>query len=228
MKVDTYTFFARVCPVLILFMPVLLAVYALFPETLTLSGIAIGTTGLLAVSFFLGQVGRDRGFEIQNSLFRGWGGVPTTQLLRHFGASNTITLQRYHKKLSQLLQKPFPSKADEQQAPHKADELYEAAVTLLRQKTRNPKEYPLVFKENTNYGFRRNLLACKPAGIAISALGAAATTSVAIATSDAHLWATAVICVMLLTLWLLRVNSDWVKIPAFAYARALLEASESL
>jgi hypothetical protein len=43
-------------------------------------------------------------------------------------------------------------------------------VRRLISATRNSSDYPLVFSENKNYGFARNLLAIRPVGIWTSAL----------------------------------------------------------
>ena len=117
---------------------------------------------------------------------------------------------------------------EEQLAPEEADRLYDAATALLRQKRRDLKAFPIVFKELTNYGFRRNLYGCRRSGILISFLSTLAIALVAFVEANVEHWVLCMIAAFFFGFWVFRVNSDWVKIPAFAYAKSLLEASESL
>ena len=116
-----------------------------------------------------------------------------------------------------------------------ADEIYEACVTLLREKTRDKKQFPLVFDENCSYGFRRNLWGLKPLGIAVSVVAVVAV--VALPLVEPTVWSTALKDRMLVPLlvnlvlvvgWLSVVTPRWVKLAADAYGQRLLESCERL
>jgi hypothetical protein len=106
------------------------------------------------------QVGRHLGKLKEKELFRLWGGPPTTKLLRHRHAPNHVRLARLHSDLQQLTGLTFPTSEAEAANPGDADSVYEAAVDYLRNETRDPGRFALVFDELCNYGFRRNLRGC--------------------------------------------------------------------
>ena len=126
------------------------------------------------------------------------------------------------------------SVADEQADPATADQTYTAWSTYVRMNTRDTKKYSLLFQENVNYGYRRNLWGLRPIGIITSALSAAIaaaccyqgfrTTSVI---SEAVVGA-GVVALAFLLLWIFRFNADWVRIPADAYAERLAEAVDTM
>lgn len=125
----------------------------------------------------------------------------------------------------------IPTAADEAADPVAADLIYEACTKLPISKTRDRRRFPLVFEENVNYGFRRNLWGMRPAGFAISAIATSAAAVALIANSEGPL-ALAWFIVLLanasfLAWWAFRINSDWVFIPAKAYAERLMETLDS-
>lgn len=228
MRFDLYTLLARISPIVVLLLPAAVAITAWVPGGISLVGILTSASGTIAVSFLAAQVGRDGGYLVQSKLWESWGGAPTTQALRHRGPTNPHLLERYHAKLATLLGKSFPSKAQEAATPQDADRIYEAAIALLRERTRDSKTYPLVFKELVNYGFRRNLYGCRSAGVLLSATAFIAAGLAAIFHQTPSTWGLAAIAAVFLVFWSLRVTSEWVKIPAFAYARAILETSDRM
>jgi hypothetical protein len=186
----------------------------------------------LAATFLLAQLGRDAGKRAEPALWRSWGGAPTTRRLRHRNHGvNPVIRARQHEKLSELMHAPLPMLQEEIDDPIRADATYEAAVLFLRENTRAA---ALVFKENVAYGFRRNLWATKPAGIFLSALGTAASVAAIwyrpVVNVNAWLMGAvpAVLNAMLLAWWLLRINTDWVRLAAEAYAERLLATTETL
>lgn len=228
MRFDSYTLLARIAPIVILFLPVAAAVAVWIPGGLSIIGLLTSTAVTIALAFLASQLGRDAGYLLQTKLWESWGGAPTTQVLRHRGPTNPHLLRRYHEKLSTLCGKPFPSMRQERNTPENADRIYEAAVALLRERTRDCETFPLVFKENVNYGFRRNLYGLKGTGIVLSLTSTTITCVHATLHHDPASWILMGILAFFVAFWLIRVNSDWVKIPAFAYARALLEACDRL
>lgn len=229
---DQYSFQARLLPALLVLLP---AAFALFAWTgievkwesalWALFGAAGGTT-------FLTILARNFGKAIEPKLWKSWGGAPTTQLLRHSGSANSVMRERWHKSLSKLLGKPLPTADEEAANPTHADEIYEAATKLQISKTRDTKKYHLLFKENMQYGFCRNLYAMKATGTTITILGLAASILsglwfIHVGGPQIRSWVCAAVCALFLLCWIFKIKSSWVKIPAFAYAERLFESTET-
>jgi hypothetical protein len=241
---DSYARQARLFPGLLMVFPPLMTVLAWFPQLLVSN---IGTTLLtIAVScgllYALGSWARTRGKNIEGTLLKQWGGWPTTLKLRHAGPLDSLTLARYHDFLRQhVLHWGAPTPAEENANPAKADGAYGSAVMWLKEKTR--KGFPLVDKENAQYGFRRNLFGMRPIGVVVCALAAAAslvaiyaqthefTTSALWTTSSAQrpeIWAAIVIDLVALFAWITVVNDQWVRQAGDQYADALLASCDQL
>ena len=227
---DKYTYQARLLPALITFTPVGFATAVWFPgETATWNW--LGTLFIsLGLAALLSQLGRDLGKRKEPWLFSRWGGAPTTRLLSHRQSRlNPLTLKRYHLKLQTLVPElKIPTSSEEAQDPSAADHVYDSCVHFLREKTRERKQFPLVFAENINYGFRRNLWAFKPIGISASLIGFV-TCGFAITrrlhgnTSGLLLSIVgATMSAALFLLWVFALSPNWVRIPADAYAERLL------
>ena len=230
---DHYSFRARLQPALLALLPAALATFAWTkPGERWVSSLwtLIGTAGF---TYFLAIIARNKGKQLEANLWLSWEGSPTTQLLRHAGCANPISRERWHKYLSRLLGKPFPTEQEEIANPSRADDIYQAAVKLLINKTRDQHKFHLVYKENVNYGFCRNLYAMKSIGILVSLLSIAASSfsgylSFHASTPQLAPWACALISALFLHWWIFTINGEWVKVPAFAYAERLLESTENL
>lgn len=233
---DKYSYEARLLPALIAFAPLGFAIAAWFPgETATWNW--LGTLFIsLGLGALLSQLGRDLGKRKEAWLFRQWGGIPTTKLLsRRLSRLDSSTLNRYHSKLQTLLPElEIPTTSDESQNPTAASEVYGTCILFLREKTRDRKRFPLVFSENVNFGFRRNLWALKPFGIPSSIVGIASCSLAVILrghrTASGLLLAIVGIAigVLLFVLWLAVFSPNWVRIPADAYAERLLGSLDNL
>jgi len=235
-KFDVYTRRARIAPCLIAFLPVLVTVFAIFPQQYAGLG---GIAGLLSwgsITALLAETSRELGKRKQPGLYKQWQGKPTTKLLRHRNAPNEVTLRRRHAKLEQCISDiKIPTALEERANPKLADDIYEECTAFLRRyTTRHRDEYPLVFEELCNYGFRRNLWGMKPIGITASVVGTI-TIGIFIAinwisgTSSSTLSiAGGVVNLAMLLAWLLLVNPEWVKTVADAYAERLMETCEHL
>ncbi len=238
---DQYTLRARFQPALLTVLPlgVLLSIWMPGDSLATggLSGL-IGTGGGTAL---LAQVGRDRGSKKQSALWESWGGPPTTRLLRFRDSSNRVILTRWRAKLEKLLGRELPTAEEEAQDPVGADQQYEAAVNFLREATRDAYKFPLVFAENVNYGFRRNLWGLKPYGLVLAALATAASWGLFLLSAGlptAESWLDTVVMnpdgititrlvgsafnTAAIAVWLFFITPGWVRIPAEAYAQRLL------
>lgn len=110
----------------------------------------------------------------------------------------------------------------------------ESAVKWLLEATRDSNKFPLVLKENTDYGFRRNLFGTRSFGIAISLL-----SLVVIGLVVGNNWdgdpqtvpsrhgLAAAFCAVDALLWIFIVTEDFVQDAGHSYARALLAACDS-
>jgi hypothetical protein len=233
---DTYERKARLYPALLLLAPVLVTVIAMMSGKLTalesLSGIIAGCGG----AFLLSQLARDSGKNREKALFEKWAGMPSVAILRHRDTRlDSITKARYHKKLAALVEgAKAPSASEERADPASADRVYTAWSTYLRVNTRDTKKYSLLFQENVNYGYRRNVWGLRPIGIATSALcctfAAVRLSQLYRATGkvDEEVGGAFAFALMLLFFWIFRFTSDWVRIPADAYAERLGEAVETV
>ncbi len=159
---DTYELKARVAPGLILALPVIAdAVYAV-PK---LSSWPIFTTGSLcslALLYGLSQVVRARGEAIEVELWASWGGPPSTRFMRHRDRKFTEDLKA---SIGQALKKEFGARllTREEEASNgvQADKAIDDAFRQVRQFLRQRDPDGLWFKHNIEYGFCRNLLACR-------------------------------------------------------------------
>ena len=166
---DQYSLSARVRPALFIVLPIILTAYILFEPLRTLLGSLLGillTCGV--VNFFANQMS-SQGNVLQDKLFKKWGGAPTTLILRHSDNElDKYTKQRYREKLVSLVSNfKNVSERAERANPTDADQYYISAINYLREKTRDSEKYPLILKENMNYGFSRNLLTFKSTAITI-------------------------------------------------------------
>lgn len=233
---DRYTLYARVLPAYIVVCPAGIAFAVIYGSVSLIELLSATTFAPALIAAVLAQIGRDAGYRKQSNLWERWGGPPTTQILRHRASKiNPALRARYHDQLRRLLPDiNIPSPSDEENDPVAADNIYEVCVRYLISRTRDARKFPLVFRENVNYGFRRNLWALKPFGIVCS--------STAMAASVYRLWGyrgdlvsappgivlAAIIGLALLAMWLFVIAPSWVMITAEAYAVRLLEASEQL
>ena len=234
---DSYTFKARYLPAFIVILPAWLAFALWFPSDKLFEGVFASAAMTIVLSALLAQIGRDAGRSRQRALFKEWGGPPTSQALSFRSKIvNHVTLARYHGVLNGLVAGlQLPTNEAEEKADWKgAKAKYESAADYLRTATRDKAKFRLVYAENANYGFRRNLWGMKPGGITILvvAIGVTAAHAARRFLADGTLQgidaASAVLCVAMLTLWVMRCTKPWVKTAADAYSNQLIAATESL
>jgi hypothetical protein len=235
---DNYTLRARYYPIVILLFPVIILgiAYSYQFDTIMHLFASVGLVG--AFTYLFSQVGRDQGKRKENELWNGWGGPPTTQILRlRDQRIDKYSKMRYHQRLHHLC--PVSTVPDvnlEDTDPAVTDEVYKAWTKYLISQTRDQTKYPLLFKENTSYGFRRNLWGVKPFAIILTSvliLGnyfywAIQTEKWNPMMFPNSVWYASLGLMILLLFWIFIVTKDWVKIPAFAYAERLCESVDAL
>lgn len=241
---DPYNRRARLQPALFVMLPILLVGLLLYPEMETRAATFLTMLAYFGGSVLLTQLGRERGKKIEPVLFDMWGGKPSVALIRHGDTRlNSLTKSRHH----QFLQKnvphfKLPSKDQEEQSPSAADEVYQAATDWLLSKTRDTKKFRLIFEENMNYGFRRNLYALKPVTFVLDfLLGAGVVILMAMQETfnagdllrtlvemDSYLYIAFAVVILHILAMVLVVTKSWVKTTADAYAQQLLAACDVL
>jgi len=235
-KFDIYSLQARLVPALLVIAPVILGLVAWFPQKFQGWNLLVALVPGLGLAVLLAHLARDLGKKKEHKLFAKWGGIPTTQFLRHRDESlDATTRRRYHGKLAALAGLiALPLFAEEQEDPEKADHLYNSVVRLLREKTRDKNRFGLVFAENVNYGLRRNLWGMKPAGILVSLIGLTVCIGAVLFdyVEKDSIQPIAIISVIInttmLTWWVLRITPSWVRLAADAYADRLLATCDDL
>jgi hypothetical protein len=153
-------------------------------------------------------------------------------MLRFRDSQNLALLALRHRSLRAIAPDILLPASLAEEAANKlaADGAYEACVSVLRTRTRDHHKFPLVFEENCDYGFRRNLFGLRSWGVAALLAGCAAVGIRVWSTSDMTALQLAAAAVMLGQgfLWLTVVNEDWVRRAADTYAARLLEAGIEL
>lgn len=232
---DRYARKARLYPALLTLFPMFVTVLILFPMVYESIGSAIVSLAIgCGVLMFLASNVRYLGRKKEQQLYKLWGGKPSTVLLRHRNRNlDAVTKQRYHAFLSKHIPGlKLPTPSEETASPRSADGYYESAVKWLLEYTRDKKKYPLVFEENINYGFHRNILALKSIAIAINLI---CISYILLNTylqhhmltfTDVRDVAALPIPLAMLLFWVFLVSPDWVKSIADAYSRALFASCD--
>ena len=159
-------------------------------------------------------------------MFLKWGGIPSVSVFRHNDQilPNPAKI-KYHEKLALITGIQAPSAFEESEDSDNADEVYRSWSDHLRAQSRDAKKFPLLFIENINYGFRRNLLGIKSQCLLSSLVGAALIVIPKRETYDfsqTEIATLGIISLYALTL-LFAVNANWVHTTATEYAKRLVE-----
>lgn len=233
---DPYERKARVTPGLLLCLPLLVPLICVYgPKHPVLTSVVALLGGCGAV-YGLASISRGLGKKLEERLVQRWGGMPTTLMLRHRDSFlDSVSKRRYHEAIAAKLAIAVPTAAEEADDPAAADDVYTGATRQLRELTRNDKK--LLLTENIAYGFHRNMLALKPAGIVVclagifygllisKALRADPFEFAPIHLLDPGLPAalTLGISIALLLAWIAYFNADTVRRIGFTYAERLFE-----
>jgi len=251
---DDYNRKARLAPALLVSLPIALTVIVFFPDNVWSWGGVVSLLAWCGILKLLAQLSRDMGKAKEEELYDAWGGKPTTYFLRHRTTRNKVNLAHQHSKLHELTGQSMPNESEELANPDLADQIYDTCTQFLLAKTRDHNKFFLIYEENCNYGFRRNLLGMKPLGIITSSIGTIllgvqcifkigvpqiSTTwnvdsliQAGISLQFSNCPPLSLACLLvnffLFTSWLMWINSSWVKGAADAYAVRLLESCENL
>lgn len=225
---DTYALRARVLPALLVVLPVGVGLGLLLP-TLDYQRVVVAVAVCAGVPIFIANAVRSRGKRLEAKLVAEWGGLPTTRMLRlHERSNNRHELARRRERLEKVTGMTLPTAEEEAADPGDADQVYIVATRALIARVRETKNhYGLIQHENVDYGYRRNLAAIKPAGLAVLAVLLVVDVVLGIASMGiTPVITAAVVHVICALAWLLIVRRSWVREQAEIYAKSLFEALE--
>lgn len=168
---DAYSLRARLFPAIIAAAPAIAALMLLISwKSLGLSNL-IATLGILVLLFAIADFARARGRAIESNLYIENGGLPSVTMFRRNDETiDAGSKDRYRELLARKLAVSAPTAEDESADQAVADAFYVQCGNWLRQKTRDPKKFPILFVENVTYGFRRNLLGLKVVALSLNAI----------------------------------------------------------
>jgi len=235
---NEYSLKARIAPVFILLLPILIlgVIYTFeFNNILIFPASILLTTALLQ---FLSNLGRDKGKKIEIKLWKEWGGMPSAQLLSYENnLIDSFTKKDYHNLLVNKFPLPNGETFDfENEAFSTVSDAYRFWSGKLVAHTRDTEKFNLIFVENMNYGFRRNLWGLKPLSQCLLFLlicGNYIFEGFKRGFDNIHsfpieFFFSEAILLTLLVIWTFTITPNWIKTPAFAYGKKLLESINTL
>lgn len=224
---DSYVMRAQLAPAALAAAPaVVLGVGAL--PSIEDAGSVVAFT-LAAILIVICGAVRGFGRRLEPGLWEGWGGPPTTRLLRWAETSDLRAMERRHALLSAVLGEALPSADEEASDPAGADARYAVAVSALRQRTRHGPAFRLVAQQNAEYGLRRNCLGLRPVALAVAAVVLTASAVLLVVQGGGWNFGLAAgVSGLALLAWGFLVTPDWVHAAGDLYAQRLMEAIESL
>ena len=238
---DPYDRKARLKPALLALLPLIFLCISLFPEIQSIWPTMGGLVFYCGSTMLLVQFGRNWGKLLEPSLFRAWGGKPSVAMLRH---CDTRLSQDQKNRYRTFLERNVPelklaSPEEEQRCLVQADDGYESATAWLLTRTTDHERFKLIFAENINYGFRRNIRGLKPIAITLDIIiitilliwySSLWTGEILSTLNSIGIYGqiTGILVIPHLLLFLFLIKRDWIRIPAEAYARQLLAACDLL
>ena len=232
---------ARLQPALLTTLPFFVSIVLLILEFGSIWTAAGGIVLYCGGTTFLTQVGRDRGKRLEPALFQAWGGKPSVAMLRHSDTRlGVATKERYRSFLTRTVPGlRLASEEEEHRCPQQAEDGYESATTWLLAQTRDRERFELLFRENMNYGFRRNIWALRPWAFITESVSIALVAVLVfnlctgelistIQSVDIRIWVSIVLTLIHMFFFAFKVRRKWVRLTAEAYAQHLLAACDTL
>jgi hypothetical protein len=229
---DAYNLRARQAPGLLVILPLPLAGVAIGLDKQPVVSVLLSLLTACGLPILLTNTVGVRGRRLQDALRQRWGGLPATQGVRHRDGYSTVHQRAaWRARLAVVTGYELPTEAEERNDADSADQRYDVALRNLMDRTSNRDEFPLVFEENCTYGFERNLLAVRPAGLALAIVTAVTLGIVLIvdlvSDTSINLWSCLIAFVLVIVLavvWWRVPRPDRVRVVAERYADRLLGA----
>jgi hypothetical protein len=230
---DEYERKARLIPGLLAVLPVALVAVGLgwdkYPAVAVASGLVVGA----GASYLLTVLVRHLGRRAEPKLWKSWGGPPASALLRlRTPVENDRVRDDWRDAVMTLTGVQLLNRADEIDRPEEADQLIESAVRQILHLGQRA-EYPVLARENIQYGFERNVYGFRWIGRGLAAASVAVLVGVLAinpdAIGDVQVLATAVASALIVDLgflagWLVLPSSTRTRLAGERYAMALMQA----
>lgn len=233
--VDAYTARARLLPGLLTVLPLAATVYAWDPGNPLgwngLGGLILGSGGTILLSF----VARDLGKSAENKLYTKWGGRPTELALMHSGRMHATLRARRLAAIRVLFPDvALPTPRHESEDRDAVYAQFTAIIQLLIARARDQKQFPLLFEELCNYGFRRNMFGLRWIGRGVALFVSVALGLKLIGVFGAHTYLPVMslgieaVNVAMLAVWSFWVKEAAVRRGSDLYADRLFETLDTV
>jgi hypothetical protein len=169
---DKYERQARLVPGLLALLPVAVTVTALGLRQAPVVSVVVSLLSISGGPVLLADTVRSLGLTAQDQLWSSWDGAPTTIALRlRESTMNVVQRDIWRAAVEKVAGVKLASGRSESTNPDRADQTIEAAVSRIRELTRDDPRFYVVQAENRGYGFRRNLYGVRTLGRIVSMLG---------------------------------------------------------
>jgi hypothetical protein len=224
---DDYERRARLVPGLLLVAPVALVIVTFGLKDNPVIAAIIGALAAFGAPVVLANLVRHYGLAVQDALYEAWGGKPTTVLLQSAPAAQRQVWRAAVERVSGQ-QLPPIGQADDHGA-------YDAATSAVIARTRDKTRFNLLFQENRNYGYERNLFGLRAFGRTLSVaclFGSAIAVGVLAGSEHRHMraeWVVGLAALFIITLvWIVLPSRSRARTTAYKYAEQLLGAAVEL
>ena len=232
---DDFTFHARVMPIIVLLMPIIvLGITKGIVQDSWLDGAILSAVSFAFLSI-TSKIARNLGKDYEKKMYKQLGGIPSTIVQRFSDDTfDSVTKQRYHKKLNQFEGLLLP--IDQSQETVADDAQYTSAANILRNYANaNRDKEPRVYQELKEYNFWRNLYGAKKIALFAYLIFAIREAVIIEAASLKELFlhpypeyvpiiilGLGIVCIMLFA------NQKTVQQKSFDYAKTLIEVCERI
>lgn len=169
---DRYEWQARLVPGLLALLPVAITIAALGLRHAPLVSAILSLLSLAGGAVLLADVVRGLGLKVQEQLWAAWGGAPTTIALRlRESTANQVQRDIWRAAVQKVTGIQLASARSESTNPDRADQAIGAAVSRIRELTRDNQRFYMVQVENRGYGYQRNFYAVRTVGRIVAFLG---------------------------------------------------------
>ncbi len=232
---DDFIFHARVMPVIVLLMPVIIiGIHSGIVQDSWLEGIVLSSISLVFLTI-TSKIARNLGKEYEKKMYKQLGGMPTTIVQRFSDDTfDDITKQRYHKKLNQFEGLALPLDKSKETADD--DQQYISAANILRNYANsNRDKESRVYQELKEYNFWRNLYGAKGIALCLYLIIGIREIIIKGTVSLKELflhpypdYIALIVIVLCIAYVVFFVNQKTVKQKSFDYAKTLIEVCERI
>ena len=233
---DDFTFHARVMPVLVILLPIIILGCIKGILTNGFMDTTLYITIFVICLTVMSKLARNKGKDYEVKMYNDLGGKPTTILMRFSNTNiNNISKKKYHERLNQKLEGiKLPLSQEEETG--ESDLLYEAAINWLRNHAIHNREVEFrVQQELKEYNFWRNLYGIKYMGLVLYILIGVReyyiieSFNINTMIKSPYPQYIALLCMIIsIVVIFFGVNKKIVKYKAFDYAKTLIEVCETL